>query len=85
MFNQCNIPYIQRLPGEKELVYSPQVSRIFKQLYVQPKFPIIEEIIEANKSSYFENKGNLLKKKQLNIVFIKGRANLTTLSKIFQN
>lgn len=76
MFAQCNIPYIPRLPGERELVYSPQVSRIFKQLYIQPSFPLIEEIIEADKDSFFENKGNLLKKKKLNIAFYQGKGKL---------
>ena len=76
MFHQCNIPYISRLPGEKELVYSPQVSRIFKQLYLQPNFPIIEEIIEGDKSYYFTNKDNLLKKKKLNIAFYQGKGRL---------
>ncbi len=76
MFAQCNIPYIPRLPGERELVYSPQVSRIFKQIYIQPSFPLIEEIIEADKDSFFENKGNLLKKKKLNIAFYQGKGKL---------
>ena len=46
MFHQCNIPYIPRHPGEEEIVYSPQISQIFPQLYIQPKFKLIEEIVK---------------------------------------
>ena len=76
MFNECNIPYIPRLPGEREMVYSPQVSRIFKQFYIQPKFDLIEELIEGNQDFYFKQKGNLLTKKRLNIAFYQGKGNL---------
>ena len=76
MFSQCNIPYIARLPGEREIVYSPQVSRIFKQLYLQPKYPVIEELIEGNRDFYFKPKGNLFKKKKLNIAFYQGKGKL---------
>ncbi|WP_288258514.1 hypothetical protein [uncultured Prochlorococcus sp.] len=76
MFSQCNIPFIPRLPGEEEIVYSPQVSRIFKQLYVQPKYNIIEELVEGSPDFYFEKKRNLLEKKCLNICFYQGKGQL---------
>ena len=76
MFNQCNIPFISRLPGEEEIVYSPQVSRIYKQLYVQPKYSIVEELVDGNSEFYFEKTRNLLEKKCLNICFYQGKGKL---------
>ena len=76
MFHQCNIPFIPRHPGEEEVVYSPQISQIFPQLYIQPKFKLIEEIVK-NDQNLLERNFLKYSKKRYKIAFYQGKGSLT--------
>lgn len=84
MFHQCNIPFIPRHPGEEEIVYSPQISQIFPQLYIQPKFKLIEEIVkndpnllERNFLKYAKKDSLFRSNKRHKIAFYQGKGSLT--------
>lgn len=47
MFDQCGIPYIERHPGDIDIVYSPQVSSLYNSYYIQPRFAVLEEYINS--------------------------------------
>lgn len=47
LFRSISIPFIPRLPGEHEIVYSPQISSIFPSFYYQPFFQKLKPYISA--------------------------------------
>ena len=76
--------HIPRHPGEEEIVYSPQISQIFPQLYIQPKFKLIEEIVkndpnllERNFLKYAKKDSLFRSNKRHKIAFYQGKGSLT--------
>jgi len=60
MFASSSIPYIERLPGEKDIVYSSQVSTLFRSFYFQTSFPDIESFWLSRPPVLLDSKKNLL-------------------------
>ncbi len=83
MFNQCNIPFIPRHPGEEEIVYSPQISQIYPELYIQPKFELIEEIVKTDPNLLernflkYEKDSSFRSKKRYKIAFYQGKGSIS--------
>ena len=81
MFGGCGIPYIERHPGDIEIVYSPQVSNLYNSYYIQPSFTVLEEYIESRNTKLpisekmfrFDRTKTRKKSKKYNIAIYQGK------------